>query len=193
MSLLKRRWRIGHQLDRFNSFLMSSRLRSGCRMMCPAGCLPSASCAALPCSCLPLSHPLCLSVSPFVPSLVSRLFPLFACPSCLASRRLVPSGMSVSSHPLVLPALVSPLAPPCLPSPFLVSPGGAFLVSLSFRHASRLSSLRTCLPSCVPLALGKRLRMSSPRSCVSLLPCRPFLVSLSRPAVRVGERGDVGR
>ena len=41
-----------------------SRLRSGCRMMCPAGCLSSSvSCAVPRLACLPLSHPLRSSVS----------------------------------------------------------------------------------------------------------------------------------
>lgn len=69
-----------------------------------------------------------------------------------------------------------------------------------------VAPLRACLPSCVPLILGVRLRMSSPclppgvllrmpspRSCVPLLPFRLRPVSLHRPVPRVDKRGDVGR
>lgn len=54
-------------------------------------------------------------------------------------------------------------------------------------------SLCACLPSCVPLVLGMRLRIPSPRSCVPLLPCRLSSVLPVRPVLLVGRRGDVGR
>lgn len=158
----------------FQFIPIHSRSRIGCRMMCPACCLSSSvSCVVSRLACLPLTHPLRSSASPLAPPCVSLL-------RYVSSRRLTPS--LASSHPLILPALVSHAASLCLPAPPLVSPGGAFLVSLSFRHASRLSSLRACLPSCVPLILGVRLRMSPTRSCVPLLPFRLCLVSLTRPA-----------
>lgn len=87
-------------------------------------------------ACLPIYHP----SRPAAPPCVSCLCSLFA----------------ISSHPLILPALATPVASPCSPSPFLVSPGGAFCVSLSSRHAFRL-------PSC---ALLVALRSAHPRGAI---------------------------
>lgn len=86
-----------------------SRLRSGCLMMCPTGCLPSASCAApsylLACRCLIRSaHP--FRSSPRRACRASALCP----PACLVStprsvmltHRVCPSRLIRSSaHPLI--------------------------------------------------------------------------------------------
>lgn len=197
MSWLKRRQWIGYRLNRFNP--------SPCPLALslywlphdvPAGCLLSASCAAivsLACRFLiRFAHSPRSSVSSYRPAV--RVVPLFSARLLVSFRRLAPLCLPIgyvrlvsSSHPLRPPASL------CLPSPSLVSPGGASLISLPSRHASRLPPLRACLPSYVPLVFGVRLRMSSLRSCVPLLPCRLCLVSPTRPAVRVGGRGDVGR
>ena len=153
-------------------------------MMCHACCLSSSvSCAAIVLLAfrllIRLTHP-------------SRSSPRRACRASLrpvSSRCLDPSHLIRFAFLLVsldrlirsscLLSLCS-LASLCLLSPSLVSPGGASLVSLSSRHAFRLSSLRACLPSCVPLILGLQLWMSSPCSCVPLLLCRLCPVSLVR-------------
>ena len=97
-------------------------------------------------ACLSLSHPFRSSVSSLAPSCVSSL----ALPACLISpprpimliRRACPSRLIRSSCLLSL----RPLDSLCLFAPFLVSPGGASLVSPSSRHASRLPSLRFACP-----------------------------------------------
>lgn len=124
----------------FQFIPIHSRSRIGCRMMCPACCLSSSvSCVVSRLACLPLTHPLRSSASPLAPPCVSLL-------RYVSSRRLTPS--LASSHPLILPALVSHAASLCLLSPSLVSVGGASLISLSSRHVSYLSP--PCVLACRP-------------------------------------------
>lgn len=131
---------------------VSSPPRIGCRTMCPTGCLPAASCAAIV---------------------------LLACRSlirlALPSRRAYPLGMFVSSHPIC--------------SCYTSSPRSAYPPRLSCRRAGRhhLVLISSCVPPTVMCSAyrlafrpfsGVRLRVSSSRSCVPLLPCRPCFVSL---------------
>lgn len=131
----------------FQFILIPSRLRSGCLMMCPTGCLPL--CVSSLSSCLPCRF-LIRSAHPSRPSprracrssvLLSACSSRLACPVMLI-RRACPSCLIRSFRLLSLRLLASP----CLPAPPLVSSGGASLVSLSSRHASRLPPLRFACP-----------------------------------------------
>lgn len=170
----------------FQSVAIPYRYRSGCRMMCPTGCLFPVSCVArcvLACRFLirfvlpprrACRASLRLSAS-YRRLTLSRLI-RFVCllvsygvstprPVVLISRAC-PSHLIRSSCPLLLRLLASP----CLSSPPLVSPGGAFCVSLSSCHASRL-------PSCVLLAA---LRSAHPMDAIA-----DVLVSFLRSAATV--------
>lgn len=143
----------------FQFIPIHSRSRIGCRMMCPACCLLSASCVALVLLAyrffIRLVHPLRSSVSLFAPSLVSRLFPLFACSFRLAYRRLVPSGMFVRLISSVCPArsrLACRLALLALP----VSRVGG-------RDVPHLASISSCVSPAAPACLLTVLRSARPR------------------------------
>lgn len=170
MSRLKRRRRIGSSFKPFQSVPVPPP-RIGCRMMC--------SLAACPLRHVPPS-PCLLAASSFASLIRLVLSPRR---SCRASLR------PVSSHPLVLPALAmlaySLRLPPrssCRragrPSSrsHLVMRLACRLCVLACRHAFRSPSWRD-------------LRMSSPRACVPLLPCRPASSRLSpRLSCRVAGR-----
>lgn len=108
----------------FQSVAIPYRYRSGCRIMCPTGCLFPVSCVAR-----------CV--------LACRFLIRFVLPprrACRASLR------SVSSHPLILPALVSPARIALLTRPVPRVVGRGVIISLSSRHASRLPPLRFACP-----------------------------------------------
>lgn len=211
----------------FQSVAIPYRYRSGCRMMCPTGCLFPVSCVArcvLACRFLirfvlpprrACRASLRLSAS-YRRLTLSRLI-RFVCllvsygvstprPVVLISRAC-PSHLIRSSCPLLLRLLASL----CLFSPSLVSSGGAFCVSFSSRHASRLPSLRFACPLLGVLtvilnavAMGtvgcgafvprfhKLHLLSMGVVCISSSARRPlFFYFLASPVPRVDNRGDV--
>lgn len=115
-------------------------------MMRPTGCLfpPSASCTALVSLACLLAVFSFASLIRLVPRPAVRVVSRFVA----SSRHAYPSGMSVSFHLLISSCLLllRPFASLCLLFPFLVSAGGASIISLSSRHASRLSPLRSARP-----------------------------------------------
>lgn len=157
--------------------------------MCLAGC-PSASCAAL----------VLLAAVSFVPLIrlaprpVVRVVPLFSYPPAHLVLRALSclSGWHVRlvsyAHPACSRLARSPRRS-AYPPRLSCRRAGRPCVSLSSRHAFRLPSCVFCLPPCVPLIIGVRLLMSSPRSCVPLLPCRLLLFSPYRPAYSCREAG----
>lgn len=171
------------------SVSVSCRSRMGCRMMPPLAACPLLR-HVPPSSCL-------LAALSSVSSCRLVLSPRRSCrASVLCSpahlilrlvasfRRAYSSSMFVSSHPLVLSVLAMLAYSLRLPPRFSCRREGRPRVSLSSRHASRLPPLRACLPSCVPLVLVVRLRMSSP--CLPLwCGCEcPRLVPASRSSCR---------
>ena len=136
----------------FQSVAVPYRLRSGCRMMCR---LPvPALCVSSPPSCL-LAVFSFTSLIRLVPRPVVRVVLRSALSRLIASsRRAYLSGISVSSHPLILPALATPARLALLLLPVPRVGGRGVLVSFSSRHAFRLPSCVFCLPSCVPPILG---------------------------------------
>ena len=168
-----------------------SRLRSGCRMMCPTGCLP-AHCVMCRSrlACLPLPNSLLIRLA-----YPSRTSPRLSCraslrPACLALRlvasfrRAYPSGMSVSYRPSSRSAY-SPRSS-CRragrPSSHchLIMRSAYRPCVLACRHASRSSSWCGC--GCHrPVPAFRRYRAASASS------------RLLAPLIRVGRRGDVVR
>ena len=142
------------------SISVSSRLppRIGCRMTCPAGCLSLTACPSASrrprLACLPLSHPFRSSVSTIAPSCVSCLCSLLACLSRFDAslRHAYPSGMSVSSHPLIRSS-----AHPLIR--FARPPRPAYPPRLSCRRAGRhhLAFISSCVS---PAASAFRLSSS---------------------------------
>lgn len=206
------------------SVSVSCRHRIGCRMMSqlaarplrhlpPSSCLLTAFSFASPIRLVLPPRRACRASFPCSPARVVLRLALPTRRSCRASlcpvssRRLAPSCLPIEHVRFVSSA--HPLASLCLLSPPLVSPDGASCVSLSSRHASRLSS-------CVLLAA---LRSAHPRDAIadiiasflrSVAPClscgfsfgasvvpacysfRPVVVSFGSPFVRqVGRGGSV--
>ena len=118
---------------------VSYRPRIGCRMMRSTGCLPP------PASCAVLSSCLLAALSSI--SLIRLALPPRC--SCRTSVLCPPTRLGARHAHLIRSSCLLSLRPPaslCLPSPFLVSSGGASLVSLSSRHASRLPYPRFACP-----------------------------------------------
>ena len=163
MSLLKRRGRVGHRLNRFNPpriLLLSYWLPHDMSRWLPvADCLPL--CVSSPSSCL-----LAASYSPrssvslirpvvrVVPRFSVRL-PISSC--CLALSYLLIGHVRLvsSAHPLIRSSAhpFRPSASPCFSSPFLVSAGGASSsrFHLVMRLACRLCVSLVLFSACLPL------------------------------------------
>ena len=139
---------------------VSSPPRSGCHMMCLAGCLSLTVCPSASrrhrFACLPLSHPFRSPISLLAPSLVSCLCSLPACLSRFDAslRHAYPSGMFVSSHPLIRYA-----RPPRSASP----------PRSSCRRAGRhhLASISSCVSPAAPACLLTVLRSARSRVAVA--------------------------
>ena len=160
---------------------VSCRHRIGCRMMSPLTACPPLR-HMPPSSCLVAAYS-SASLIRLVPLLAVRVVSRFACLSRLALRPVVLirlTGIPVSSHPLRLLARFT-----CSSHLLILSAMSARLAMLALpvpRVAGRSVSRLAFISSCVLLVVVIRLRMSSPRSCVPLLPCRLCLVSFHRPA-----------
>lgn len=143
-------------------------------------------------ACLPLSHPFRSFVSLLAPSLVSCLCsPIRRLVSSCVPCRAYPVGMSVSSHPLIPPALVPLLASLCLFAPFLVSAGGGVLASRShlvMRPVCRSACLLTALRSARSRVAVADVIASFMRSAATVPP--PTLLALS-PRLFVSGGGEM--
>lgn len=169
MSWLKRRGRIGHRLNRFNQYPVSSRPsywlpHDASYWLPPALCAASALLARR--FIIRPAHPSRPSAPPCVPCLAS---PYLVSPF----RPVVLIRRACPCRPIRSSCLFSScrLASLYLLSPPIVSPGGAFCVSLSSRHASRYHLvMRSVCRLCV-LACRHAFRSSSSRRAYRYTEC----------------------
>lgn len=135
MSWLKRRGRIGHRLNRFNSFPCHPR-----SVLAVARCVLLAGC---PLRLVALVLLAAVSLIRLAHRPVVRVVPLLSARLLVSFRRFAPSCLPIgyvrlvsSAHPL------RPLASSCLPAPSLVSSGGA---SSSRSHLVMRFACRPCV------------------------------------------------